>query len=135
MTENAKIEYKLEIHLPEFGSKDIMNVIIDLDSKPGLPSIIGNFYRFLARIGVDQETLDEYIEIPDESDFEESDEIDWDHAKSSVVSEIEKTIINNSTDEKKKEEFLKKIQENSEFTEEVFRIFLSHLVDEDTNEV
>lgn len=135
MTENAKIEYRLEINLPELGSKDTLNVVIDLDSKPGLSSIIGNFYRFLTRVGIDPDIVDEYVEIPDDTYSEEEEEIDWEHTKSSVVSEIEKSIIRNSTDEKKKEDFAKKMKESPEFFEEVFRTFLSSLTQDDTDEV
>lgn len=135
MTENARIEYKLEINIPELGSKDELNVAIDLDSRPGLSSIIGNFYRFLIRIGIDQDILDAYIDIPDDDDLDEDDDIDWENAASSVISDIEETILNNSTDEKKKEDFVKKIQENPDFLEEVFRTFLSSLMQDDEDEV
>jgi len=137
MTETSKIEYKLQINLPELGSQDSFNIVIDLDSKPGLSSIIGNFYRFLIRIGVERELLDDYIIIPEEGPLEEDEDIDWDEAISGVVSDIEKSILENSSDEKKKEEFMKRMLESPEFSEEVFKTFLSSIMkdEDDSHEV
>lgn len=136
MIENSKIEYKLQINLPELGSQDSFNIVIDLDSKPGLSSVIGNFYRFLMRIGVDKELLDDYIIIPEEGySTSGEDEVDWNDATSQILTEIEKSILENSSDEKKKEEFLKRIQENPDFLEEVFRIFLNSIMEDNSDEV
>jgi len=131
----AKIEYRLEVDVPELNSKDILRVEIDLNSQPGLLEIVGNFYRFLTRIGISPEELDEYISFPE--DIDDSKEEDLKTAKSSIVSEIERSIINNSTDSKKREDFKKKIHDSPEFLEEVFKTFLKSFIEEedDKNEV
>lgn len=130
-TENVTMEYVLKIGFPELGSEDVMTVSVDLDSKPGLDSIIGNFYRFLSRIGIDPDIIDNYIQIPGEEDYDydyEEDSQHWEDAAEKIVTDIENSILENSTDENKKKEFMHKMKESPEFAEEVFRVFLSSIL-------
>lgn len=135
-----KLEYTLKASIPELGSDDNLTITVNLDSNPGIESIVGNFYRFLLRIGVEEDVIREYIYLPelDEEDLDEDEKeesFNWERAKSSIVSEVEKSILQNSSDEKKKEEFLKRIKENPEFSEEVFKTFLSSILKDDADEV
>jgi hypothetical protein len=137
---NARIEFLLEVLYPEIGAKDETKVSLDLVSHPGLENIIGNFYYFLLKLGVDKELASSYINLNTElsdDDFDDEEE-EYEPEESYLDKKIKikpdpikiqiKSDIKNL---KKKEDFLSKLNSNEKFLEQVFEIFLSSMLREE----
>jgi len=136
---NARIEFLLEVLYPEIGSKDETKVSLDLVSHPGLENIIGNFYYFLLKLGVDKELASSYINLNTElsdDDFDEEEEYEPEESyldkKIKIKPDpIKIQIKSDIKNLKKKEDFLSKLNSNEKFLEQVFEIFLSSMLREE----
>lgn len=126
------LEYALNIDYPETGSKDKMSISVDLTTHPGVDNIIDNFYRFLLRIGIEPEILDEYISFPDEDEEDDEENHKPNVVDSDKILEGMKTnILNNASDEEKRISFLDKMKEDESFLKEVFKLYLGYIFDDE----
>lgn len=143
MAENftSKIEFSFIIKYPEIGTEDNNKISIDLSTHPGLENIIGNFYYFLLKIGVDKKNLKKFIslnsneeESSEEEDFIE-DEDDFIDNEQNYLKEYQDFLYKSSqkkdlknyseNTEENIEKFLNQLNESKDFQKQVFKIFLN----------
>lgn len=130
--EDTTIKYSFINNLPETGCTDEFQISINLNTNPGIESIIGNFYRFVLRLGANKEVVDQFISFPDHENEEYDDE---EKNNSTTLTELltsksKETIEKNIKDEEKKSLFIEKLSQDAPFLENVFKIYLSSLLED-----
>lgn len=125
-----KIEYKLSMDFPNIGGSDTISTTLDLNSSPGIESIIFSFYRFLLTIGIDKKNIEKFISLSKLNDSIDEDENNNGDEDLYFLDDI---FEKNISDDLKKKSFLEKLQESPEFLQTVFKTFVSSLLDEDEN--
>lgn len=141
----AKIEFSFIINYPEIGTEDNSKISIDLSSHPGLENIIGNFYYFLLKIGMDKKHLKKFINLEksEEETFEEDDDYEEEDIlenEETYLKEYQDFLYNSTSKNLRKstgipienfeeslEKFLNQLKENKDFQKQVFEIFLSSI--------
>ena len=67
---NNRIEYNLITNIEDYDSEEVTNISLDLSEDASVTNIIGNFQRFLLKIGIPYFVIREFIRFPTEEKME-----------------------------------------------------------------
>lgn len=159
MLVSNRIEYNLITNIEDYDSEEVTNISLDLSEDVSVTNIIGNFQRFLLKIGIPYFVIREFINFPDEATLEflnhkmkeyfETNEEDFDEdeeiteLKKEIQEDLEKemrmknkervqkgTVEELLSDPNAKKKFIEQLS-NEDFVDKLFEIFLQEMVEEE----
>ena len=128
-----KAEFVLKNPIPSLGSDDELRVSTDLDSHPEVIYLMRSFQRFLAMIGVDDEVVSDIFnpELELEQSLEYSPEAAEEKSSPEEAFEPQDSYVEKKVqDEESFREFQKSVYNSDEFARDVFRVFLTDLIED-----
>lgn len=155
-----RIEYNLITNIEDYDTEEVTNISLDLTEDASVTNIVGNFQRFLLKIGVPYFIIKEFISFPDENkmeflnqklkeyfetngeDFDEEDELA--ELEAEINQELQEELNQKYSkrkvekgrveellsDPNAKKKFLEQLS-NEEFVDKLFRIFLEEMMEEE----